>query len=202
MSRAIFSRLFSRKILWRGVVEQARNREAFFFFSVLPAAQQTLCVCVRIASECNRTRNEPFLLHIPEEEARRRDFSSIITNLPCPCNYFFSSAPSLCLLSSAVIDLDLRGGDFSFLVLNSAVSKVVGNFSNIFGEKYGNGETLSFKIGECERREIFFELCRMCETVILGKIRKELTNLREGEFFWNNITRKWMDDIIPLNWQM
>lgn len=32
MSRAIFSRLLSRKILWRGVVEQARNREAFFFF--------------------------------------------------------------------------------------------------------------------------------------------------------------------------
>lgn len=195
-----FRAYFRAKYSGEASLNKRETEKRFFFFSVLPAAQQTLYVCVRIASECNRTRNEPFLLHIPEEEARRRDFSSIITNLPCPCNYFFSSAPSLCLLSSAVIDLDLRGGDFSFLVLNSTVSKVVGNFSNIFGEKYGNGETLSFKIGECERREIFFELCRMCETVILGKIRKELTNLRE--FFWNNITRKWMDDIIPLNWQM
>lgn len=195
-----FRAYFRAKYSGEASLNKRETEKRFFFFSVLPAAQQTLYVCVRIASECNRTRNEPFLLHIPEEEARRRDFSSIITNLPCPCNYFFSSAPSLCLLSSAVIDLDLRGGDFSFLVLNSTVSKVVGNFSNIFGEKYGNGETLSFKIGECERREIFFELCRMCETVILGKIRKELTNLRE--FFWNNIMRKWMDDIIPLNWQM
>lgn len=32
VSQAIFSRLLSRKILWRGVVEQARNREAFFSF--------------------------------------------------------------------------------------------------------------------------------------------------------------------------
>lgn len=114
VSQAIFSRLLSRKILWRGVVEQARS-----VFFVLPAAQQTLCVCVRIASECNRTRNEPFLLHIPEK-ARRRDFSSIITNLPCPCNYFFP--PLLPFVSFLPpLSISIRGGDSYFLLSSYSI---------------------------------------------------------------------------------
>lgn len=114
VSQAIFSRLLSRKILWRGVVEQARS-----VFFVLPAAQQTLCVCVRIASECNRTRNEPFLLHIPEK-ARRHDFSSIITNVPCPCNYFFP--PLLPFVSFLPpLSISIRGGDSYFLLSSYSI---------------------------------------------------------------------------------
>lgn len=74
------------------------KRETEKRFFVLPAAQQTLCVCVRIASECNRTRNEPFLLHIPEE-ACDVTFPPLLSTFLVPAIIFL--AP---FLSFAVIE--------------------------------------------------------------------------------------------------
>lgn len=112
----LFAPTFAQNTLERRRWTSAKPRSVFF---VLPAAQQTLCVCVRIASECNRTRNEPFLLHIPEK-ARRRDFSSIITNLPCPCNYFFP--PLLPFVSFLPpLSISIRGGDSYFLLSSYSI---------------------------------------------------------------------------------
>lgn len=143
MSQAIFSHLLSRKILWRGVVEQARNREAFFSF--FPRRNRPFVFA--FASPLNATALETnrFCSIFP----RRPDDVTFPPLLPTyPCNYFF--------LRSFPLSPFFHRSRYTMIIIF-----IASNFSNdIFGEKYGNRrneKTLSFKVSECEREEIFFE---------------------------------------------
>lgn len=142
------------------------KRETEKRFFVLPAAQQTLCVCVRIASECNRTRNEPFLLHIPEE-ACDVTFPPLLSTFLVPAIIFL--AP---FLSFAVIE---HRSILTFVAEESIES--CGNF-------FVKINSLSFKI-ECE---IVIHASK--------KIRKESMNSGRRMNFFGIISRKmdgWID---------
>lgn len=143
MSQAIFSRLLSRKILWRGVVEQARNREAFFsFFS-----RRNRPFVFAFASPLNATALETnrFCSIFPRRPGDVT-FPPLLPTFLVPAIIFFLRSFPLSPFFHryrsrfAVVIL------ISYcLPILSIIGNVVGNFSSdIFGEKYGNGGTRRF----------------------------------------------------------
>lgn len=143
VSQAIFSRLLSRKILWRGVVEQARNREAFFSF--FPRRNRPFVFA--FASPLNATALETnrFCSIFPRRPGDVT-FPPLLPTFLVPAIIFslrsFPLSPFFHRYRSrfAVVIL------ISYcLPILSIIGNVFGNFSSdIFGEKYGNGGTRRF----------------------------------------------------------
>lgn len=143
VSQAIFSRLLSRKILWRGVVEQARNREAFFSF--FPRRNRPFVFA--FASPLNATALETnrFCSIFPRRPGDVTFPPLLPTFLVSAIIFFLRSFPLSPFFHRyrsrfAVVIL------ISYcLPILSIIGNVVGNFSSdIFGEKYGNGGTRRF----------------------------------------------------------
>lgn len=143
VSQAIFSRLLSRKILWRGVVEQARNREAFFSF--FPRRNRPFVFA--FASPLNATALETnrFCSIFPRRPGDVT-FPPLLPTFLVPAIIFFLRSFPLSPFFHryrsrfAVVIL------ISYcLPILSIIGNVVENFSSdIFGEKYGNGGTRRF----------------------------------------------------------
>lgn len=143
VSQAIFSRLLSRKILWRGVVEQARNREAFFSF--FPRRNRPFVFA--FASPLNATALETnrFCSIFPRRPGDVT-FPPLLPTFLVPAIIFFLRSFPLSPFFHryrsrfAVVIL------ISYcLPILSIIGNVFGNFSSdIFGEKYGNGGTRRF----------------------------------------------------------
>lgn len=143
VSQAIFSRLLSRKILWRGVVEQARNGEAFFSF--FPRRNRPFVFA--FASPLNATALETnrFCSIFPRRPGDVT-FPPLLPTFLVPAIIFFLRSFPLSPFFHryrsrfAVVIL------ISYcLPILSIIGNVFGNFSSdIFGEKYGNGGTRRF----------------------------------------------------------
>lgn len=143
VSQAIFSRLLSRKILWRGVVEQARNREAFFSF--FPRRNRPFVFA--FASPLNATALETnrFCSIFPRRPGDVT-FPPLLPTFLVPAIIFFLRSFPLSPFFHryrsrfAVVIL------ISYcLPILSIIGNVFGNFSSdVFGEKYGNGGTRRF----------------------------------------------------------
>lgn len=141
VSQAIFSRLL--KILWRGVVEQARNREAFFSF--FPRRNRPFVFA--FASPLNATALETnrFCSIFPRRPGDVT-FPPLLPTFLVPAIIFFLRSFPLSPFFHryrsrfAVVIL------ISYcLPILSIIGNVFGNFSSdIFGEKYGNGGTRRF----------------------------------------------------------
>lgn len=144
MSQAIFSRLLSRKILWRGVVEQARNREAFFSF--FPRRNRPFVFA--FASPLNATALETnrFCSIFPRRPGDVT-FPPLLPTFLVPAIIFFLRSFPLSPFFHryrsrfAVVILI----SYCLCPILSIIGNVFGNFSSdIFGEKYGNGGTRRF----------------------------------------------------------
>lgn len=143
MSQAIFSCLLSRKILWRGVVEQARNREAFFSF--FPRRNRPFVFA--FASPLNATALETnrFCSIFPRRPGDVT-FPPLLPTFLVPAIIFslrsFPLSPFFHRYRSRFAVVILISYCLSIL---SIIGNVFGNFSSdIFGEKYGNGGTRRF----------------------------------------------------------
>lgn len=143
VSQAIFSRLLSRKILWRGVVEQARNREAFFSF--FPRRNKPFVFA--FASPLNATALETnrFCSIFPRRPGDVT-FPPLLPTFLIPAIIFFLRSFPLSPFFHRYRSRFAMVILISYcLPILSIIGNVFGNFSSdIFGEKYGNGGTRRF----------------------------------------------------------
>lgn len=176
MSRAIFSRLLSRKILWRGVVEQARNREAFFFFPFFPRRNRPFVFA--FASPLNATALETnrFCSIFPRRRPGDVTFPPLLPTFLVPAIIFFPPllpfVSFLPLLSISICAVVIS----RFLFSTRQCRKLLGIF-RIF----------SVKNMETER------LCLL-----------KSANVNEEKFFSNFVecVKLWSSEKLGKNWQI